>query len=103
VARANWLAQGWQLTSACGAPSAIWVRQTLPVGWGDTYSAQLPGQAFDVTHLPNGRYVIRTEVNPLGLLSELTNSNNTASRMVRISGKGAARRVRAGPWKGIRG
>jgi hypothetical protein len=56
-----------------------------------------------VTRLPNGRYVIRTEVNPLGLLSELTNSNNTASRMVRISGKGAARRVRAGPWKGIRG
>jgi hypothetical protein len=46
VARANWLAQGWQLTSACGAPSAIWVRQTLPVGWGDTYSAQLPGQAL---------------------------------------------------------
>lgn len=74
-----------------------------PRGWGDTYSAQLPGQAFDVTRLPNGRYVIRTEVNPLGLLSELTNSNNTASRMVRISGKGAARRARAGPWKGIRG
>jgi hypothetical protein len=103
VPRANWLAQGWQLSSACGAPSAIWVRQSLPVGWGDTYSAQLPGQAFDVTRLPNGRYVIRTEVNPLGLLSELTTTNNTAGRVVRISGRGAARRVRAGPWKGIRG
>ena len=100
--RANWLAKGWPLSSACGAPSALWVRQTLPVGWGDTYSAQLPGQAFDVTDLPNGRYVIRTEANPLGLLTEQTTSNNAAARTVRLSGSGADRRVTVSPWRGIR-
>jgi hypothetical protein len=103
VPRANWLAQGWELSSACGAPSALWVREALPVGWGDTYSAQLPGQSFDVTRVPNGRYVIRTEVNPLGLLSEQTTSNNAAGRVLRISGQGAERRVKVTAWKGIRG
>ena len=53
------------LSTICGAPSSIWVRETLQAGWADTYYQSVPGQAFDVTGLRNGRYWILIETNPL--------------------------------------
>jgi hypothetical protein len=39
-------------------------------------AANLPGQSFNITNLPNGWYYARLEVNPLGALYETTTTNN---------------------------
>jgi hypothetical protein len=102
VPRATWVGRPADLETSCGSPLSIWIRETLAVGWGDTYGASLPGQAFDVTKLPNGRYHLRTQANPLASLREATTANNVAIRTIRLKGKGVRRRVTVAPWKGIR-
>ena len=102
VPQATWTESAADLGTACGSPASIWVRETLAVGWGDTYDASLPGQAFDVTKLPNGRYYLRTQANPLASLREATTVNNLAVRTIRLKGKRARRSVTVAPWKGIR-
>jgi len=47
VAGAVWNPGTIGLSSACGDASAIWIRETLPTGWGDTYFQSLPGQSFE--------------------------------------------------------
>ncbi|HXF72260.1 MAG TPA: lysyl oxidase family protein [Actinomycetota bacterium] len=89
------------LWTACGGPSAIWIREVLQVGWGDTYVQAVRGQAFDITDLPNGRYFIRVEVNPLGALHEVTDENNVALREIRLRGRPGGRQVIVPPWNGI--
>ena len=73
----------------------------LDVGWGDTYGQYLPGQAFDITDVPNGRYVMRVEVNPEGLLYETTTANNVQDRVIRLKGKPGNRTAIVKPWHGI--
>lgn len=102
VPRAEWRETPNELGSSCGEPSSIWIRETLPAGWGDTYPAELEGQSFDVTGLPNGRYHIRVEVNPRHGIRETTTANNVATRVIRLEGKRGKRRVRIYPWNGIR-
>ncbi len=70
---------------------------------GDTYGEGLPGQSFDVTGLPNGRYHLRVRANPLGDLREATIANNLAVRTIRLTGKRDRHRVAVRPWKRIRG
>lgn len=89
------------LGTACGMPNSIWVRETLPLGWGDTYFQSLPGQSFDITDLPNGTYFIRVEANPGGLLHEQTADNNVELREIVVKGKPGRRRVEVPPWNGI--
>ena len=86
---------------ACGDQTSIWVRETLPIGWGDTYFQYLPGQSFDITALPNGTYYIEVQVNPLGLLYERNTKNDIQLRKVILSGTPGARGVRVPPWHGI--
>ena len=74
----------------------------LPAGWGDTYSPFLPGQRFDITRVPNGRYLLETHVNPGGRLHEATTANNLARRRVILGGKPGRRTVQVAPWHGIR-
>ena len=100
--QARWVGGPADLETACGSSLSIWIRETLAVGWGDTYGASLPGQAFDVTKLRNGRYYLRTQANPLAGLREATTANNVAIRTIRLKGRGARRRVAVAPWKGIR-
>jgi Lysyl oxidase len=78
--------------SACGDVRSIWLRQTLPAGWGDTYAAGTTGQSFDITALPNGAYVLEMRVNPLGQLHETTTVNNVARRRIVLRGKRGAPR-----------
>ena len=101
---ANWFAT-WStdLFTQCGSQGAIWIREVLDVGWGDTYGQYLPGQAFDITDMPNGRYVIRVEVNPDGLLTESSMANNVEDRVIRLRGKPGNRFVIVEPWHGIEG
>ncbi|HET9722226.1 MAG TPA: lysyl oxidase family protein [Actinomycetota bacterium] len=101
VPNANWLGYGGDLFTACGGPSALWVREILDVGWGDTYAQYVAGQAFDITDLPNGTYYIRVQVNPLGSMFESTDANNIEDRLVILKGKPGSRRVEVPPWHGI--
>lgn len=47
-------------------------------GYADLYSANLPGQSFDVTRLPAGEYTIVIISDPLNKFLERSRTNNTA-------------------------
>ncbi len=87
--------------SQCGGPSAVWIRETLPVGWGDTYYQSLSGQAFNITDVPNGSYFIEVAANPQGVLYDADASNDVALREVILGGSPGARTVTVPPWNGI--
>lgn len=89
------------LFTSCGGRGALWVREVLPVGWGDTYYQYLPGQSFDITDVPNGTYFVKIVANPGRQLHELTYSNNVRVRKVILRGKPGHRRVEVPPWHGI--
>jgi Lysyl oxidase len=100
VERANW-GQRADLSTSCGDRSALWVREVLQTGWGDTYFQFMPGQSFNITNLPNGWYYVRIHVNPLGSLYETDLTNNVESRLLHLGGRPGARRVLVAPWHGI--
>ena len=104
IPNADWNVEAQDLQSSCDfyQPSSLWVREVIPVGWGDTYGQYFNGGGFDISHLPNGRYYIRIEVNPGGSIFEVTTANDTEDRLVRLRGKpGHHRRVTVPPWHGI--
>jgi Lysyl oxidase len=98
---ANLLGYGQDLGTSCGGPGALWIREVLDVGWGDTYGQYVAGQAFDITGLPNGAYYVRVHVNPLGAMYESNMANNVEDRLIRLRGKPGHRRVFVPPWHGI--
>jgi hypothetical protein len=61
------------------------------VGNGDTYLQSKPGQAFDITDLPNGTYYIQVVTNPVGDLYETDRANNESLRKVTLIGSPGAR------------
>ena len=81
------------LYSSCPSDESIWLRETLPVGWGDTYVQSAGGQGFDITSLPNGEYFIRVTTNPRHHILETTTSNNAALVRVQLGGVPGARTV----------
>jgi hypothetical protein len=87
--------------SNCGWETSLWVKEVLPLGWGDTYFQSRPGQSINITNLPNGTYYVEVEANPSGLLEEQDATNNVERRKVIIKGKPGARFVRVPPWNGI--
>jgi hypothetical protein len=100
VERANW-GFAEDLSTACGDRSALWVREVLQTGWGDTYFQFMPGQSFNITDVPNGWYYARIQVNPLGALYETDMTNNVETRLLHLGGRPGARRVIVTPWHGI--
>jgi hypothetical protein len=70
----------------------------LSVGWTDRYPNTLPGQWFDLgtARLRKGRYLIRSEVDPLGRLAEGNKRRNggTAECCFRVDPAGAIRITR---------
>jgi hypothetical protein len=87
--------------SICGDQNSVWVREQMPVGWGDTYFQFLPGQSFDVSNLPNGTYYIEVQANPLGSLYESSATNDVSYRRVILGGRPGRRTVKVPPWHGI--
>ena len=85
----------------CGVPTALWVHESLPVGWGDTYFQSVAGQSFDITNMPNGAYYIEVVANPEKLLHETTTSNDTSLREVILGGTQGERTVQVPAWNGI--
>lgn len=85
----------------CGDVSSPRVRIAVAPGWGDEYAQWLPGQAFDITDLPNGEYAIEIAANVRRRLLETTASDNVSVRRITITGSGASRAVVAEPVAGI--
>jgi hypothetical protein len=101
VKGANWKPGSTGLSTACGEATSLAIRETLDVGWGDTYSQSLPGQAFDLADLPNGTYYIEITANPDGRLHERSRANNVSLRKVILGGSPGARTVQVPPHEGI--
>jgi hypothetical protein len=101
VPNANWAGYGGDVFTMCGGPGALWIREVLDVGWGDTYSQSTAGQAFDITDLPNGNYYVRVHVNPTGAIVEGSTDDNVQDRLVKLRGRLGDRRVIVPPWHGI--
>jgi hypothetical protein len=101
VPNAMWLGFGQDLGTSCGLPGALWIREVLDVGWGDTYAQYLRGQGFNITNLPNGRYYVRVHVNPTGSIFEGSTANNIEDRLIKLRGRPGHRRVVVPPWHGI--
>jgi hypothetical protein len=89
------------LTGQCGVPTALWVRELLQVGWGDTYYQTIAGQSFDITSLPNGTYYIQVTANPEKVLHVTTNSGDVSLRKVILGGAPGNRTVSVPAWNGI--
>jgi hypothetical protein len=98
---AVWQPPSIGLIGQCGSPTALWVREMLPVGWGDTYIQFIEGQSFDITKVPNGTYYIEITANPLGVVREITRANDVSLRKVILGGRPGNRTVTVPPWHGI--
>lgn len=102
LAAATWLPPGgFGLTRRCGVPTALWVDEQMPVGWGDTYEQTVAGQAFDITNIPNGTYYIEIVANPMHVLYETNTANDTSLREIILSGTPGDRHVTVPPYDGI--
>jgi len=101
AAHAVWQPPVIGLSGQCGSPTALWVRETLPVGWGDTYTQVVAGQAFDITHVPNGTYYVEVTANPERVLYETTTANDISYRKVILGGTPGNRSVKVPAWHGI--
>lgn len=97
----EWRVENSNLATACGSQGSLWVREILPLGWADTYNQSLPGQSFNITELPNGKYYVAVEANPEGHLHEQRIDNNVELREIYLRGRGLNRRVEVPPWNGI--
>ena len=98
---AVWQPNSIGFVGQCGSPTALWVQEYLPVGWGDTYFQSVAGQSFNITHLPNGTYYIEVIANPLRVLHESNVGNDVSLRRVILGGTPGHRTVRVPAWHGI--
>jgi Lysyl oxidase len=98
---AMWQPQSIGFFGACGTPSSLWVQEYMPVGWGDTYFQFLSGQAFDISHVPNGTYYIEIIANPEKVLRETNTGNDVSLRRIVLGGRPGHRTVRVPAWHGI--
>jgi hypothetical protein len=99
--RAVWQPPILGLGGQCGVPTALWVQEMLPAGWGDTYFQNIPGESFNITSVPNGTYYIKVTANPLHLLHELNTRNDISLRKIILGGTPGHRTVKVPAWHGI--
>jgi len=88
-------------SGACGSPSALSVQEMMPIGWGDTYEQFLPGQAFNITKIPNGTYYIEIIANPNKVLHESKYRNDVSLRKIILGGTLGHRTVKVPAVHGI--
>ncbi len=101
IPHALWIPTYTGFGGACGSPSALWVQEELPLGWGDTYEQYLPGQAFDVSNLPNGTYYVEVIANPEKVLHESNMKNDISLRKIILGGTPGNRTVKVPAYHGI--
>ncbi len=93
VEGAEWRPWLTDLSTACGEQDSLWIREVLQTGWGDTYAQYRPGQSFEITDLPNGKYFVKVLANPGNVLLEGSTDNNVALRKIWLRGSGDERHV----------
>jgi hypothetical protein len=73
--------------SGCGKSRStlLTVDVGISVGWQNQHAAGKKGQMIDITGLPSGQYVLVHRVNPNGLISEASTSNDAASTRISIT------------------
>jgi hypothetical protein len=98
---ATWQPSQVGLQGQCGLPTALWVAEELPLGWGDTYFQSVAGQSFDITHVPNGTYYVQVTANPEKVLYETSTRNDVSLRKVILGGTPGHRTVKVPAWHGI--
>ena len=91
VPNADWQPENTDLSSACGGPEALGIREVLSNGSGDTYMQYRAGQAFRLKGLPDGVYYVAVEANPKHTLSSSTPTTTT-----RCARSGSATNERTG-------
>jgi hypothetical protein len=101
IPHALWRPTYTGLSGACGTPTALWVQEMLPLGWGDTYYQSIAGQSFNISNLPNGTYYIEIIANPERVLYESNYANNISLRKVILGGTPGHRTVRVPSVHGI--
>ena len=89
------------LGGQCGSPTALWVREMMPIGWADTYFQSVAGQSFNITKVPNGTYYIEITANPLRVLHETNTHNDVSFRKVILGGTPGQRTVKVPAYDGI--
>jgi hypothetical protein len=89
------------LVGQCGSPTALWVQEYMPVGWGDTYLQSAGSCTFNITNLPNGIYYIEITANPQHVLYESNTHNDVSLRKVILGGTPGHRTVKVPAWHGI--
>src|SRR5207253_6078291 len=83
------------------SPSALWVQEKLPLGWGDTYAQHGAGQAFTINNVPNGTYYNETIANPEHGLREPNTANDVTLRKIILGGTPGHRTAKVPAWHGI--
>jgi hypothetical protein len=61
-----------------------WTRQGLSPGWEETYAAWLPGQELDISNVPDGRYVVRTVLDPDNRLIDANRFNHAVAVFIEL-------------------
>ena len=85
---ADWRPWLTNLSTACGEEGSLWIREVLQTGWGDTYAQYRPGQSFEVTDLPNGKYFVQVLANPgRRAARELDRTTTSRLREIYLRGK----------------
>ncbi|HUR14028.1 MAG TPA: lysyl oxidase family protein [Mycobacteriales bacterium] len=90
---AEWHPDRQRLWSSCFGEDAIWLREVMPAGWGDTYFQGVAGQSFDITSLPNATYKLRVTTNPANRILETRYDDNSAVISLTLGGSPGARTV----------
>jgi hypothetical protein len=67
----------------CGTPTGT---LGLDVGWADKYDETDPGQAIDLTNVPDGTYWLRATVDPERLLAQSSQANDITDTEIAIAG-----------------
>ncbi len=92
VVNADWNPENTDLSTDCGAPGSLSLREVLAAGWGDTYAQFRAGQSFNLKNLPNGTYYIATIANPDQRLVESDDTDNVALRKISSAARPAPAR-----------
>jgi hypothetical protein len=67
-------------------PGAEYFRAGISPGWEDTYPWFIPDQYIDITHVPDGRYLMIDQINIQRLVAESNYSNDVSEACVEIHG-----------------
>jgi len=78
-------------------PNASFFQMGISVGWADLYPWFIADQYIDVTHIPDGNYLLVVEINATKRILEQSYDDSTATACVTISNQGTEAKACAAP------